>query len=602
MNALLTFTWRAASLATVLFLAACASQPSETTSEQILPLPEFSAPLDQSPEFYLQQARSAEELERFDWQLLAAKAYISKGSIQAGEGLLKDLRQETLTQRQQAGVALVQAQSLQLQGQYAAAIEQLNFDPRWSLPDSYWQSYYQQRAELFQLQNRGIASAEARMSLESYLAGEPQQVNRQLIWQLLRPMTSFTLRSFQEPGNDIKNGWLEIVAINNEQNIDHESLIAELQAWRQEYPEHPALSLISEDMQTAMSLSPYRPEKIAVLLPLSGRYQQNADAIRQGLSAAYLDNKSDVQLSFFDTEQAGMADIYEQLISQGYDFVIGPLLKSHLRELQALSPNLPVLALNDIDSEVAGDYYYFPLSPEEEARQAALYIHEQQLDYPLLVAPGNSLGKRMVEAFDEQWLELSDEPATSVFYHAPSELQGAIQRLMLTSESQARINQLKQVLANNVESEVRSRRDTQAVYLIGDSNQTKLAKPFIDVTVSPFASAPVLLTSSRGYTTAVGDNELNGLLVSEMPWLLDSQSANAVRFKQLWPNADSQQRRLYALGYDAYQLIGKLVQMRHYSDFQQPGLSGNLSLDDDGTVLRQLTWNEYRNGRLVPVQ
>ena len=139
--------------------------------------------------------------------------------------------------------------------------------------------------------------------------------------------------------------------------------------------------------------------------------------------------------------------------------------------------------------------------------------------------------------------------------------------------------------------------------MIGNNTETKLIKAFIDVTVSPFAVSPRLYASSRSYdkNDETSENELDGIYISEMPWILEQQSVNAIRHQQLWPSSSDSQKRLYALGYDAYSLISQLAQMRGYSDYQLNGLTGKLSVNQQGLVIRQLTWTQYKDGQLLPL-
>ncbi|WP_427979950.1 penicillin-binding protein activator [Agarivorans sp.] len=593
-------------LSLVLILAACSSGPTKAPIVAV-DLPSIAITPEHNAEFYLDQASIAPPEQQFDWELLAAKAYYQQGMTQAAEAVINDLSVQA-SNSQQAGISLVRAYGLQLNGQVNAALQLLDFDPIWELPTDYWLSYYQTRAALYQQQNNPLAAASALIELNSYLDDAQLAENHQQIWQQLKPLSSFTLRSFQQPGNSLRNGWLEIVAISNEPKSSPEKLIAKLQLWKQDYPAHPALDYVGGNLAKALSIAPYQPNKIAVLLPLSGKYKSNGLAIKDGLISAYLDQQKTTavtsELLFYDTQAQTIDVLYSQFEQDGIDFIVGPLLKSELKKLLDLAPTIPLLALNEVASTAQTEQFFFPLSPEDEAKQAAQFMAQREEQSPLLLVPQSNLGKRMAEAFTNEWQLHSEVPVDVINYANRNDLQRAIRKLLHTDLSQQRVSQFEQIIGHNVESELRSRRDANALYVVGDNTETKLIKAFIDVTISPFASTPRLYASSRSYdkNDETSENELEGLYVSEMPWILEQQSVNAIRHQQLWPSSSDTQKRLYGLGYDAFQLIHQLAQMRGYSDYQLNGLTGKLSVNQQGVISRQLTWTQFHNGQLLPLE
>ncbi len=591
----------------MLLLAACSSGPTKPPIVAI-DLPSIAVAPEHNAEFYLDQASIAPVEQTFEWELLAAKAYYQQGMFQAGDAVTTSLNKQANTVQRGAGLRLVSAYALELQGQYTPALALLDFDPAWQLPDDYWYAYFQTRGNIYQKQNNPLAASGAFIDLDRYLSEEAREANHQTIWQLLKPLTAFTLRSFQQPGNELRNGWLEIVAISNEPKQSPEKLVAKLQTWKTEYPAHPALDYVAGDLAKALSITPYTPQKVAVLLPLSGKYQNNGLAVKDGLVSAFLDSQtefsSDTELVFYDTQSQAMETLYPQLEQDQIDFIVGPLLKSQLRSLLSLAPTLPVFALNDVQAGEQEQQFFFPLSPEDEAKQAAQFMAQREEQNPLLLAPQSSLGKRMAESFTEEWQTLSSSPVDVIYYANRNDLQRAVRKLLHTDMSQQRISQFKQILGQDLEAEVRSRSDANSLYLVGNNTETKLIKAFIDVTVSPFAVSPRLYASSRSYdkNDETSENELDGIYISEMPWILEQQSVNAIRHQQLWPSSSDSQKRLYALGYDAYSLISQLAQMRGYSDYQLNGLTGKLSVNQQGLVIRQLTWTQYKDGQLVPLE
>lgn len=604
--------WRSSYLAlSLILLGACSSGTVPLSSDQP---PLLTNPTQYSAEDYLKIAKENQTTLSIDWQLLAAKAYIEDGQLDQGFSLLNQVT--PATDRQKAGWQLLAAYGYQLRGLPAKALAQLNFDS-WELPNSYWRQYYNRRATLEGQLNRPIAEATDRISLDRYLDDDERRANQRAIWQQLKPLDSYTLRSFQQPGKETLNGYLELAAISNEPVTRAEELLNKLNQWQLAYPNHPAAQFIKGKLSDALQAPLYTPKKIAILLPLSGHFAQSGQMLRDGILAAYSDLAKDgremPQLNFIDTIAQPMSEIAKQLDAQQSEFVVGPLLKSNIEAFAKLQQQRPWLALNNIhdgrndeetdeDEKIATSHQYtLSLEPETEAQQAAQEMSQRGEHHPLLLLPDNALGKRMANSFADQWQANHQDTPEVTYYSDRSHLQTAVRQMLKTDESQQRIRQVKALLGQDLKSEVRSRRDADAVYIVADNVTTKLLIPFINVTISPFAEPMQIFGSSRTQQEGVNNQELNGMIISEIPWLLDRTSDNALRFRSFWPQASDMDKRLYALGYDAYHILPTLAQMRGFSDYHIQGLTGLLSVANDGQVERSLNWSEYRNGQLETI-
>ncbi|WP_158589129.1 penicillin-binding protein activator [Alginatibacterium sediminis] len=594
-------------LCLVLLLNACAS--NSTSSDTSSQFPGFAQPTTQSPDEYLRLAKRSKGDAAFNWQLLAAKAYIGLDQLQPAQAILESLEEQANSNQTVAGHKLVQAELLFAQNLANQSLQLLSFDPMWQLSNDYWLSYYQQRATIYQLLNNPVAEVQERVELDKRLTDASDQLaNNQQIWSQLKPLNAYTLRSFQGTSDSVFNGWLEVAAIVNEPKRNPQQLFDNLAQWENDYPNHPALQFVQVDIGSAMNAQRYAPQRVAVLLPLSGRFKASANAVRDGMLAAQYDERTDAalrnsQLSFIDTEANQGPALRQAIEGATPDFIIGPLRKDQVLWLQQQQLQTPWMALNQAEHSAQNGQFYFGLSPEDEAQQAAQEIFDQSLSMPLIIAPQSTIGQRMTNAFIERWKRLSDEPYESIYYSNNKELQGAIRNLLLVDESQARVRQAQQLLGFNIGTETRSRGDTQAIYIIGNNNETKLIKPSIEVAVSPFAQLPQLFASSRSYQRGSVDDEveLQGLWISEMPWMLDHSSAFYQQYNQLWPEYNESHRRLFALGFDALLVLPNLDQMRGYTDFKIDGLSGALSVSQTGAVERELTWARYQDGELRPM-
>ena len=83
-----------------------------------------------------------------------------------------------------------------------------------------------------------------------------------------------------------------------------------------------------------------------------------------------------------------------------------------------------------------------------------------------------------------------------------------------------------------------------------------------------------------------------------MPWIVapDATANNLQRsLSSYWPARSKGRGRLYAFGYDAFQLIPVLRSSRPTAT-PLVGMTGRLAVDDRGRVRRELDWAQVENG------
>jgi hypothetical protein len=94
------------------------------------------------------------------------------------------------------------------------------------------------------------------------------------------------------------------------------------------------------------------------------------------------------------------------------------------------------------------------------------------------------------------------------------------------------------------------------------------------------------------------NQDLDGLMFPDMPWMLGGNLAEAVRAatRDAWPNSGLQRSRLFAFGFDAYRLAVALRNSR--GDVNVDGLTGRLSFDPERRIRRELAWAQLHDGEL----
>ncbi|MBT1445335.1 penicillin-binding protein activator [Shewanella sp. JM162201] len=590
-------------------LAGCGSSPKSDISQpqNVVSL----VKVEHSSSHYLTQAQQTDNLQnRSRLQLLAAHAMLNEGNPQGAGQLLASIK-DTLAQDTeiQAEFRFLTAKTLEQSGDNAAALQTLVYPSHWKLPDWQWVSYHQLRAYLFKAQKQPLEQVRELSELGKYLsATEAAEVSDQ-IWQLLAPVNEDTLEAqLNSAASPMYKGWLQLAFIAKHYAVDPQTLVRYLGDWQRQNPYHPAAQKLPADLDRALHAKPYTARNIAVLLPLSGNTASAGYAIKQGIVAGYLAaNNASLNVNFYDSAANPVA-AYQQALSEGAEFVIGPLLPSAIEAIEALPPSggpvVPKLYLNQLSNFTPGlDKFFFSLSPSEEASDAAERLYRDGVEKPLLLASADPAGRRMAEAFNQTWMKQTQDQAEVHYFEQGNEMKLTVQRALGVIDSQARIARMKEVAGRKIEADYRSREDVDAIYMIASPKEIQLLKPFIDVSFSVFADPVPMYTSSRARpqdNTHQVPQEFNNVMVSDIPWLMElsdeSREVNA-----LYPNWNNGQKRLFIMGWDALDLVGKLAQMRSFPGYQFEGRGGVLSVAPNGVIKRQLSWGKIERGVLRPL-
>lgn len=546
--------------------------------------------------------------------LKVAAAALQEQNSELALAITDTLRQSDSAQiRQRNQVLLLQAY---LQHNELALAEQLVLQtPLSQVPAADQPSFLWSSASLYQRQQRPYPAARNLLQLDALqnnnsqiLATYPELHER--LWQQLSAVSNTELANLKIGASQRTLGWLNLLEIVRSYLGSLEQLKFALETWQQRYPQLPKLAQLPDALQQQLALEPYQPKRIAVLLPLAGQFQQHAKAIQYGLlAAATQEQSSQRQLIFIDSQQP-LPELQQQLAAEQIDFVIGPLLREQVEAVNQLADwHYPTLFLNSRDSRWAPqpDRFYFALNMEDEAAQMAQLFAQKNYKRPVVISARNSISQRMQLHFARQWQALGHSAPESHQFDAKEELEALITKLLETDSSRERIRLISGLIPGKVESEAHSRQDIDAIYLLADPIQTRMFKPFVDVSLNQNAPRLPIYASSRSYSSTGDANDLrdlNDLTFTETPWLLNEQHSAAVReqYLQLFSEQDETLQRLFAMGYDAYQLIGSLKQQQQLPTLSYPGFTGRLSVNKDGSINRQLSWASYRNNRLNAVQ
>ncbi|WP_298634803.1 penicillin-binding protein activator [uncultured Umboniibacter sp.] len=362
-----------------------------------------------------------------------------------------------------------------------------------------------------------------------------------------------------------------------------------------------------------IELSMLPPPRTAVLLPLSGPLSAFGSAIQDGIILSHYNMSAAggrvSSIDFYDSNNDDFIALYLD-VADRYDLIIGPLLKDRVAQIAALEQvtTTPTLLLNSYDLVSDNEQLFsFSLNSSEDGAEVARMIYNRGYRQPLVLLPAGKNNDEIKHSFESAWLDqLSDESS-------PHTVELALARLTVGSQfateiasalhvdkSRARARAISRALQLPVESEDRRRQDIDSIFISGTPIEARQIKPQIDFNhgndLDVFASSRVY----SGEANQTRNQDLNGVFVSVAPWsVFHEDGSNALIFS----SAEGQPalQALMALGADSMIVGTRLNYLHLVPGTRLPGYTGKLSVSEDRSVSRRLSWGVYQNGALIPL-
>jgi outer membrane PBP1 activator LpoA protein len=596
-----------------LVIASCASKPSYSpdavsAAEQLYLTKQYT----EAAISFNQQANATTGTEQSLLLLRAVIAYVQAEQLTQAVQLFhsitineNDSKQSHLARLTRAHIALAErnAEEVLLQLNRPLAVDSTTL---------FKSEFHQLRAAAFSMQGARVTTAEEYVLQGLYLKKtESILESQQLIWQALALLNERSLQQMQPASApDVLSGWMELVRLSKKYQLNPTLLRASIDNWQRRYTNHPVHISFLEGLRNRKQEDVALPEKIALLLPLTGRFTNAAKAIRDGLLASYYAKKDKVNITvrIYDTQgnAENIESIYQQAVSDGAQFIIGPLNKVSINTLvsqEALS--VPTLALNFINTEstLPQELYQFGLSPEEEARQVAERTWLDGHVNAAVLTPTGPWGDRVHKAFRERWEQIGGNVIEQQSYNSSkNDFSLPIKKLFNIDDSKNRYRKLTRLLKTKLKYSTYRRQDIDFIFIAGFPRQARQIRPQLKFFHA--SQVPVYATSHifTGNLNPTRDRLMDGIRFGDMPWVLTESTAHrGMRngIESLISKAGNKHQRLYAMGVDAFNIIAALNTLKAYPYERYQGETGSLSLDEKQHIKRQLSWVYFRSGRPI---
>lgn len=599
-------------LLALLVLTQCTSAPDEQQTEpqygSDVTQQELSLTEEKTASDWLDVARKADnEVAQHSALIRAANAFQNEQKWQQSAAILSQLSSQKITRHSQKYFRLAQARWATEQQQWEQVIEALQ-----GVPEQFNKREF--RALALRLLSRAAYQQQdywQSLVWQVDAARFSDAISAQTIWSIAQHIRASGLPS-QRPANVTLAGWWRLVDYHHNAMDAPDALADDLQQWQHSYSGHAANPLVETWRNTGPEddKASKKDSVIAVLLPLSGRYAQQGQAVRDGIIARISD-AGHRHTVFIDTQQYDVPTQQDKVQALAPTGIIGPLLKDTVKAwAEQPLPSIPQVFLNHTDNALmdSSSDVFFALRPDTEARDAAHKIQQASDDEQkaLVIAANTSSSKRMVDAFTRRWGQDTDQAPHVVYFSDRSDMKATVESALGVTASQQRIRAVK-IAAGKiiVDEQERSRNDISAIYLPGNAQQTRLLKPFIDVSVSPFAHPIPVYASSATHElkNRQGDPDLKGITFSDVPWLVENDYKN--QLLEQWLTSRNgwglSLARLVAMGYDSVALIKRMTIMQRAPGLRWHGLSGVLHIDQ-ASVQRDLKWATFNKDNVTLVK
>lgn len=555
-----------------------------------------TAPYTMSAAAYLDLAKNQVGIEQETLYLQAAGRYLDDGDWQHALPLLTGTTVHSPALANEKHILLAKVDLLR-DAPRAAIASLASVQEAKELPPYYRIQFHEILADSYKLLGNATDSVMERMQLEHlYADSNAQANNRSRLWLTLTvlPQPELQTLALEAPDNSELQGWVQLALIPHQSRNNLESMLAEVEAWQMRYPRHPANGMLPSSLTELTSRLLSKPQHMALLLPLSGPLAGPGAAIKEGFLAAYTKanpGKGEGDIRLYNTQGADVAQLYQQILADGADYVVGPLSKADVSRIAALQHPVPTLLLNDIAIRNNTNAYQIGLSPTNEAKQVAERAQKKGLSRALIIYPRGAWGDEVVTAFVKQWKVNGGIVADSLGYSPKDDLNQGIRSLLRAEVSEKRNNARVKLGKKHPPAKLLRRDDFDMIFLVGYPSNARQIMPLLRYYYAD--NVPVYSTSSvySGNTNARKDNDLNGIIFCDMPWVFTHQKPN-----KNWPEQLNSYNRLYALGMDSYYLSTQLNQLFLFPAMGVSTKTGVLYLDKEQRVTRSLAWGQFKLG------
>lgn len=410
---------------------------------------------------------------------------------------------------------------------------------------------------------------------------EQRALIEQDTWITLQAVDLETQQALIDNGASRVSAWGWLLSTRQQQGLNFKRAIEDLQ---QVMPEASFNQNLIPQLLTHFEKLRTEPRTIAVMLPFSERLGAVSEQIRAGILKAYWQSNQADKLIFFNTKDP--ADILKQYTSAkqaGADIIIGPLTPE---AIQTLADNgaTDLIALNDIDQ--AAPFVQFSYRNQYETQQLIYHLELERYRHIALLTSDNDTDTKMSHQLQSSWSASHEFPLTVQSYPQQNpNLRAEMSKVLNSDASQSRAGHLSRTISQPIEFFPRTRKDLEAMILMGDEKQIAILRPQLDYYLLDLPIYGTSLLTPDKLSNARPNRDLKNIRFPSFPAALSSSPF---------------ENGLEAFGWDSF-LIAT------HKHLLAPGLMvhgamGQHSITQTNKVFTKLTWSRFLNdGQISPL-
>lgn len=371
-------------------------------------------------------------------------------------------------------------------------------------------------------------------------------------------------------------GWYSLGFAVASAGASTSNLVTNYHNWASDYPGHAAAVNPPRIVHQSSTASAVKYRNVTVLLPFEQGYTTFSNAIRAGLDQANIDAENSANVAYIDTAKESVSAAVERVAANS-DIIIGPLKRDNVQALSNSSLRIPQLMLNQGES-TNPNACYITMQIEHEAATIAKVMASNKYRNPIIVSDNSSSSQRAANEFKRVWLQLKQENVKTIGF-SNANAANVARNLLNTTPTPSAILFLgndKGLLALNGALKLVKADHKLQIFATNKSN-TEL-----------FSSSTL--------------NDLANVYFTDATTVADTSSPIAKKAARVVDNSYTL-RRLYAFGYDAFNIGQHYADLRNVSNYVYNGVIGRYIIPSDGSCNVQLYFNVYKveKGNFVKV-
>ena len=400
--------------------------------------------------------------------------------------------------------------------------------------------------------------------------------------------------------------WIDLANKLAVKGWKNHNLEAALTEWLATNPQHPAHAVAESRKRELCSIDDER--HIALILPISSKYADAAIAFREGFKSHLDDRKETPQplITVYDfgdnPDQA--EEKYNQAVINGADFIVGPLGREAVNTLaNRAALTVPTLLIGKDKANVRSNAFSLDLSRKAEARSIVAHARKRGLHTALFLYNNGQEYRDAAQEAEATWSTLGGAVADrAIIPSNVSDYSKLISRLLGLDESKKRVDDLEQTIGSPSITglDTRIRPDLDVIFMLTDKVTARVLKPQLDFHKAGRLPIYALNVVFNGQPDVMKDLDLEGVMFSEMPSMLDHYNSSDQTKPMVLTNMEQTRlanKRFKALGADSYLISCFLLKTNGELKLNINGASGILTLSKNNLIQRQSSWVFFKNGR-----